>query len=336
MRLLLFIAIAIMGGTAVPLRGQGAFDPAGYTNGLGMRFVPVPGTQVLFSVYETRVKDFRAFVEETGYVHMRETEDDYSRMWSLDHDGEKQRGHSWEDPGFGQTGEHPVVGVSWYDAKAFCEWLTLRERAAGRLPSDREYRLPADHEWSVAVGISEDPARSLEEKDGEIKDAYPWGEWPEGKPPSQEAGNYAGTEADDGHWPEQLGGSRATTTAMPELPQWDRLSRTGSAFAIWEETSGSGVKMSIAPEKAAECCAARRGSSFFASLCSLRAASSIRPAIVTLASGFVVWLGRPLPSAGACLTLCSLGSSFIERLSLCRHRRNRHPSRAESCRRKHQ
>ena len=205
MRLLLFIAIAIMGGTAVPLRGQGAFDPAGYTNGLGMRFVPVPGTQVLFSVYETRVKDFRAFVEETGYVHMRETEDDYSRMWSLDHDGEKQRGHSWEDPGFGQTGEHPVVGVSWYDAKAFCEWLTLRERAAGRLPSDREYRLPADHEWSVAVGISEDPARSLEEKDGEIKDAYPWGEWPEGKPPSQEAGNYAGTEADDGHWPEQLG-----------------------------------------------------------------------------------------------------------------------------------
>ncbi len=136
---------------------------------------------------------------------MRETEDENSRMWSLDHDGEKQRGHSWEDPGFDQTGGHPVVGVSWHDAKAFCEWLTLRERAAGRLPADREYRLPADHEWSVAVGLSEDPARSPEEKDEEIKDAYQWGEWAEGKPPAQGAGNYAGTEADDGHWPEEFG-----------------------------------------------------------------------------------------------------------------------------------
>ena len=74
------------GGVSVPLRGQDAFDGAGYTNGLGMRFVPLPGTQVLFSKYETRVKDFRAFVEETGYVHMRETEDEDSRMWSMDRD----------------------------------------------------------------------------------------------------------------------------------------------------------------------------------------------------------------------------------------------------------
>jgi len=43
----------------------------------------------------------------------------------------------------------------------------------------------------VAVGLSEDPARSPEEKDEEIKDAYPWGEWAEGKPPAQGAGNYA-------------------------------------------------------------------------------------------------------------------------------------------------
>ena len=205
MRMFLIMVIAAVGGISVPSHGQEAFNAAGYANGLGMKFVPVPGTQVLFSVYETRVKDFRAFVEETGYVHMRETEDEDSRMWSLDRDGEKQRGHSWEDPGFDQTGDHPVVGVSWYDAKAFCEWLTLRERAAGRLPPDREYRLPADHEWSVAVGLNEDPAKSPEEKDGKITDAYPWGEWPDGQPPPQGAGNYAGAEVDDGHWPEQFG-----------------------------------------------------------------------------------------------------------------------------------
>jgi len=170
-----------------------------HTNGLGMRFVPVVGMKVLFSVYQTRVRDFRAFVEESGYVHMRETADSDSRMWSLDRDGYKQRGHSWENPGFKQTEEHPVVGVSWYDAKAFCEWLTARERAAGRLPAGCAYRLPTDHEWSVAVGlVEEDEQKTPEQKDGVIKDRYPWGrEWP----PPAGAGNYAGEEADDGHWP---------------------------------------------------------------------------------------------------------------------------------------
>ena len=176
------------------------FDPAGpHTNGLGMRFVPVPGTKVLFSVYQTRVKDFRTFVRESGYVHMRETADSLSRMWSLDRDGYKQRGYSWENPGFSQTDEHPVVGVSWYDAKAFCEWLTVRERAAGRLPAGWEYRLPTDHEWSVAVGlVEEDPKKTPQEKNGAIKDRFPWGtEWP----PPAGVGNYAGEEVDDGHWP---------------------------------------------------------------------------------------------------------------------------------------
>jgi formylglycine-generating enzyme required for sulfatase activity len=135
---------------------------------------------------------------------MRETADTESRMWSLDRDGLKQRGHSWENPGFQQTQDHPVVGVSWYDAKAFCEWLTVREHAAGRLPAGWEYRLPRDHEWSVAVGLKEDAKKTPEKKDGEDKKAYPWGEWPEGKPPPEGAGNYAGAEADDGHWPADL------------------------------------------------------------------------------------------------------------------------------------
>ncbi len=182
------------------------FDPEQpHTNGLEMRFVPVPETGVLFSVYETRVRDFRAFVRETGYVHMRETSDPDSRMWSLDKVGLKQRGHSWQDPGFAQTDEHPVVGVSWRDAKAFCGWLTLRERTAGRLPQNAEYRLPTDHEWSVAVGLNgEDPKKTPEEKGGFIKDKYPWGQWPEGKPPPDGAGNYAGEEADDEHWPDDF------------------------------------------------------------------------------------------------------------------------------------
>jgi len=176
------------------------FNPAGSNiNGLGMRFVPVPGTNVQFSVFQTRVKDFRAFIRESGYAHMRETADPESRMWSLDCDGMKQRGDNWQDPGFHQTEDDPVVGVNWNDAKAFCEWLTVRERAAGRLPANWSYRLPRDSEWSLAVGLAgEDSAQTPEEKDGKIKDKYPWGQaWP----PPAGAGNYAGEEANDGHWP---------------------------------------------------------------------------------------------------------------------------------------
>jgi len=46
------------------------------------------------------------------------------------------------------------VGVSWTDAEEFCNWLTKRERSAGNLPADRQYRLPTDEEWSAAVGLN--------------------------------------------------------------------------------------------------------------------------------------------------------------------------------------
>jgi hypothetical protein len=36
-------------------------------NSLWMKFVPVAGAQVLFSVWDTRVQDFKAFVKSTGY-----------------------------------------------------------------------------------------------------------------------------------------------------------------------------------------------------------------------------------------------------------------------------
>jgi len=158
----------------------GVSKEAPYQNSLGMAFVPAGTPGVLFSVWETRVKDFEAFVEDSGHDAIGDNsfgtpaftlESGAGGQW-------KQAGGSWRDPRFPakQSGEHPVVCVSYLDAEAFCAWLTKKERASGKIPAGASYRLPSDSEWSRACGGSE----------------YPWGE---SYPPKGSDGNYAGAEA---------------------------------------------------------------------------------------------------------------------------------------------
>ncbi len=63
----------------------------------------------------------------------------------------------WDDPLFSKP-EQPVVTVSWFDAGAYCEWLS-------RMTGER-YRLPSEAEWERAA------RGGLEEK------LYPWGDEP--------------------------------------------------------------------------------------------------------------------------------------------------------------
>jgi len=145
-----------------------------WENSLGMKFVPVPGANVLFSIWETRVQDFEAFVKETGHNATAGMYSDRGNGWRL-------QGDTWKSPGFPQGPLHPVVGVNQADAQAFCRWLTAKERREGRLGIDQEYRLPTDAEWDAAVG----------------KEEFPWGnQWP---PPPQ-AGNYADEAANSGRY----------------------------------------------------------------------------------------------------------------------------------------
>jgi formylglycine-generating enzyme required for sulfatase activity len=139
-----------------------------WVNSLGMKFVPVPDTQVLFCIWETRVQDYQVFFDTTK--------------------------RNWPKSDIEQPLTHPAVNVSWEDAKAFCEWLTQKERSESRLRADQVYRLPTDAEWSVAVGLNQETGGTPLEKEGKIKNVYPWGsQWP----PPRGAGNYSQTLGTD-------------------------------------------------------------------------------------------------------------------------------------------
>ena len=67
----------------------------------------------------------------------------------------------------------PVEKVSWEDAKDFCEKLTKRERAAGRLRHDWAYRLPTEAEWEYACRAGSESAYSFGDDASKLDD-YAW------------------------------------------------------------------------------------------------------------------------------------------------------------------
>jgi len=154
-------------GQQVAMKVAAATPQKPFENSLGMKFVPMEaaGKKVFFCIHETRWKDFQAFAKNEPEIA--------GTAW------ENQTIDGWTPTE--RLAEHPVVRVDWDNAMAFCAWLSKKEK--------RIYRLPTDHEWSVAVGIGdrEDTAATPEAKRGKVA-CFPWGTaWP---PPSG-AGNYS-------------------------------------------------------------------------------------------------------------------------------------------------
>ena len=133
-----------------------------WQNGIKMRFAPV-GRELMASIWETRVSDYALFVTETGHPNP-------------------------PVPPFTQEPDHPVINVSRDDARAFCDWLTLRERKEERITRSHEYRLPTDLEWSLMAGLVEVEGISPGWRYARKEAVFPWGHiWPE----NEKIGNFA-------------------------------------------------------------------------------------------------------------------------------------------------
>jgi formylglycine-generating enzyme required for sulfatase activity len=178
--------------------GVGAKQPqAEPRNSIGMVLVSVPGGRfdrgcdacepdarpvrsitvapLLFGKYEVTVAQYTLFMRETGYRRSAQTD------------------------GFDQTpDDHPAYGVSWHDARAFTIWLSAREQAV--------YRLPSEAEWEFAAR-------------GGAGNREPWGMEP-GQP--QVDGNWGRTS------PADLRRSPPPTTPVGSFPK-DR-----SAFGLFD------------------------------------------------------------------------------------------------------
>jgi formylglycine-generating enzyme required for sulfatase activity len=119
--------------------GEGEDQAREYARPIHRCVLPHPYRIARFPV---TVAQFRRFVSESGH-----RPEDAGSLLGLD---------NW-----------PVVRVSWYDARAFCKWLTRTWRERSLLEEGWEIRLPSEAEW-------EKGARG----DGDDR-IFPWGDEPD-------------------------------------------------------------------------------------------------------------------------------------------------------------
>jgi formylglycine-generating enzyme required for sulfatase activity len=102
------------------------------------------------SKYPVTNAQFVPFIESNGYTN---------RAWWTDEGWKIKQKEDWQEPRYWRSGDwnkpnNPVVGVSWYEALAFCQWLSAT--------IDQEITLPSEQQWQ----------RAAQGDDGR---EYPWG-----------------------------------------------------------------------------------------------------------------------------------------------------------------
>ncbi len=114
--------------------------------------------------------DYRCFIEAGGYQQPRWwTATGWAFVQTDDTAGTTDRQSQainapqhWQHPSFNGANQ-PVVGVSWYEAAAYCAWLTEQGHQCDWLPASHSIRLPTALEWERA-------ARHTDQRH------FPWGD----------------------------------------------------------------------------------------------------------------------------------------------------------------
>lgn len=123
------------------LMGSPGVDPA---DRYSVGEVPVHRVRISRDFYlgkhEITVGQFRQFVNATGFKTEVERNGLGANSLNLETGSIQQLASTvWHSPGFSQSENHPVVCVSWYDAVAFCEWLSVETKRTLRLPTEAEW-----------------------------------------------------------------------------------------------------------------------------------------------------------------------------------------------------
>jgi formylglycine-generating enzyme required for sulfatase activity len=104
---------------------------------------------------EVTVRQFRAFVEATGYQTDTEKE-----RWAWTRSGERDWDPEalicWWNLPFEQSDDDPASCISWFDAMEFCRWLSSETGMSIRLPSEAEW------EYACRAGTEGDFAGDVE------------------------------------------------------------------------------------------------------------------------------------------------------------------------------
>lgn len=147
------------------------------TNTVGMdlmlippgEFMMQPGYRVklskpyFLSAHEVTVKQFRQFVEATGYTSNLEAPDRGAVVVGAPEMVEV-KGANWRTAT--PTGDdYPVIGISFNDAEQFCAWLSEREQ--------KTYRVPTEAQWCWACRAGSG-ARYPSGDDPQTVDEFEW------------------------------------------------------------------------------------------------------------------------------------------------------------------
>ena len=118
------------------------------------------GESFAIGVHEVTRREYAVFVRESGRTGG-------GSCWIYEQGEWRERAdRTWRNPGYGQTGDHPAVCVSWDDATAYADWLTRKTGTIYRLPSEAEWEYAARGGTRMSRHFGDDTSRQCRYANG--------------------------------------------------------------------------------------------------------------------------------------------------------------------------